>query len=83
MRFKSRFLKIIISPDRNCWRAIRFNWDPEMQTTNFDPELELNPNRNAWRLYIDTGYYGGKLKGVLLSFWVLFPESRDLCSMVF
>lgn len=24
-----------------------------------DPEIEINPNRNAWRLYIDTGYYGG------------------------
>ena len=38
--------------DRNIHRMPRYNWDWESHLSILDPELELNPNRNAWRLYL-------------------------------
>merc|ERR1712110_1114307 len=44
---------------RNMVRGLTWNWDMENQLHVMEPELEINPNRNMWRLYLDTGYYGG------------------------
>mmetsp|Transcript_27226 Transcript_27226/g.50996 ORF Transcript_27226/g.50996 Transcript_27226/m.50996 type:complete len:165 (+) Transcript_27226:55-549(+) len=48
-------------PGRHWIRWLDRNWDYQKMALMGMPEFHIDPTKNRWRYYIDTGYYGGML----------------------
>uniref|UniRef100_A0A6T1MUK4 Uncharacterized protein n=1 Tax=Alexandrium monilatum TaxID=311494 RepID=A0A6T1MUK4_9DINO len=72
-------------PGRHWIRWIERNWDFQKMCMQGMPEMHIDPTKNRWRYYVDTGYYGGMLDKAHEDFYryiLIYPATLYFLYMV-